>query len=125
MYRPRTSDDCTGESHLFRVYDVFEVAIGSTGLAPDVYPRVNETLVGDTNQDDHFDLGDTASFSGLFGRLASAGAAAVPEPTTLSLAVVLLIGITIRPRWSGWAVEQVSHLLICPWDASENHRLGR
>ena len=96
MYSTRTSDDCTGESHLFRVYDVFEVAIGSTGLAPDVYPRVNETLVGDTNQDDHFDLGDTASFSALLGGLASADAA--PEPSTLSLAVALLMGITIRQR---------------------------
>ncbi len=73
--------------------------MGSTGLAPDVYPRVNETLVGDTNQDDHFDLGDTDSFSALLGGLASA--AAVPEPTTLSLAVVLLLGIVIRRRQRG------------------------
>ena len=70
--------------------------MGSTGLAPDVYPRVNETLVGDTNQDDHFDLGDTASFSGLFGGPATASA--IPEPTTLSLAVVLLMSIAIRRR---------------------------
>ena len=45
-----------------------------------------------------FDLGDVAAFSALFGGPASASAAAVSEPSTLSLAIVLLMGIAIRYR---------------------------
>ena len=58
----------------------------------------NTDAAGDIDGSGTFDLGDTALFSGLFGGPASASAQAVPEPTTLSLAVVLLIGIAIRQR---------------------------
>jgi hypothetical protein len=43
-------------------------------------------------------LGDTAVLSTLFGGPTMAIAQAVPEPTTLSLAVILLVGVTIRQR---------------------------
>ncbi len=56
----------------------------------------NTDAAGDIDGSGTFDLGDTALFSGLFGGPTSASA--VPEPTTLSLAIVLLLGIVIRPR---------------------------
>ena len=62
------------------------------------YAFVNADAAGDVNQNGTFDLGDTGPFSALFGGPASAGTEAVPEPTTLSLAVVLLMGIAIRQR---------------------------
>ena len=51
---------------------------------------------GDVNQDGTFDVGDTGAFSALLGGPASANT--VPEPTALSLAVILLLGIAIRQR---------------------------
>ena len=62
------------------------------------YPFVKEQSAGDVSLNGTFDLGDIASFSGLITGPASASAAAVPEPTTHSLAVVLLLGIAIRQR---------------------------
>ncbi len=56
----------------------------------------NTDAAGDIDGSGTFDLGDTGLFSGLFGGPASANA--VPEPTTLSLAVFLLMGIAIRQR---------------------------
>ena len=56
---------------------------------------------GDVNEDGTFDMGDIADFSDLFGGSASSNSAsssAVPEPSTLSLALVLLMGVTIRQR---------------------------
>jgi hypothetical protein len=62
------------------------------------YAFVNADAAGDVNENGTFDLGDTEHFSGLFGGPASASAQAVPEPTTLSLAVVLLLGFAGRQR---------------------------
>ena len=59
----------------------------------------NTDAAGDIDGGGIFDLGDTAFFSGLFGGPASASAQAVPEPTTLTLVAVLLMGIAFRqPR---------------------------
>ena len=58
------------------------------------YPLVNEESAGDVSLNGVFDLVDTGVISGLFGGPASANS--VPEPTTLSLAVILLMGIAIR-----------------------------
>ena len=67
------------------------------------YAFVNADAAGDLDGSGTFDLGDTGPFSGLFSGPASASATAsaqaVPESSTLSLAVVLLLGIAIRPRW--------------------------
>ena len=57
---------------------------------------VDADVNGNVNKDGMFDLGDLGAFSALFSGAASAQA--VPEPTTLSLAVLLLMGITIRQR---------------------------
>ena len=62
------------------------------------FPLVNEESAGDIDGSGIFDTGDLGLFSGLFGGPATAGAQAVPEPSTLSLVVVLLMGIAIRPR---------------------------
>ncbi len=62
------------------------------------YPFVNEESAGDIDGSGTYDLGDIGVFSALFIGPASASAQAVPEPTTLSLAVVLLMGIAIRQR---------------------------
>ena len=59
---------------------------------------VDPDINGDIDGDGMFDLGDIGPFSGLFGGPTSASSQAVPEPTTLSLAVVLLMGIVIRQR---------------------------
>ena len=61
------------------------------------YRFVNKPSAVGVNQNGTFDLGDTGPFSGLFVGPAAASTQAVPEPTTLSLAVVLLMGIAIRP----------------------------
>ncbi len=63
------------------------------------FPAFHADLLGDVNHDGTFDLGDIADFSAMFG--GSGSAIAVPEPTTLSLAVILLMGIAIRPRRRG------------------------
>ena len=69
-------------------------------LAYDVlYPFVSEELAGDVDGSGTFDLGDLADFSALLGGPASADA--IPEPSALSLAVVLLLGIAIRQRRRG------------------------
>jgi hypothetical protein len=60
------------------------------------YSFVNADAAGDVNENGTFDLGDIADFSAMFG--GSASAEAVPEPTTLSLAFVLLLGLAIRQR---------------------------
>ncbi len=60
------------------------------------FPLLDADIIGDINQNGTFDLGDIADFSAMFGGSASANT--VPEPTTLSLAVVLLLGIGIRQR---------------------------
>ena len=65
------------------------------------HPTVDAAVVGNINGDGLFDLGDIALFSGLFGGPASASAQAIPEPATPSLAVILLLGITIRQRRRG------------------------
>ncbi len=62
------------------------------------FPALDADLIGDVNQDGTFDLGDIGLFSGLFNGPTPASAQAIPEPTTLSLAVVLLLGIAIRRR---------------------------
>jgi hypothetical protein len=62
------------------------------------FPALDADLIGDMNQNGNFDFGDIAGFNALFAGSASASSQAVPEPTTLSLAVVLLMGIAIRPR---------------------------
>ena len=62
------------------------------------FPLLDATIIGDMNQNGTFDFGDIAGFNALFAGPASAGAQAVPEPTTLSLAVVPLMGIAIRQR---------------------------
>ncbi len=59
---------------------------------------VDADINGDLNMDGIFDLGDLRPFNALLGGPAAASAQAVPEPTTLSLAVVLLLGMAIRPR---------------------------
>ena len=59
---------------------------------------VDADINGDVNMDGSFDLGDLGPFSALLGGPATAGAQAIPEPTTLSLAVILLMGIAIRQR---------------------------
>ena len=46
-----------------------------------------------------FDLGEIGPFGGMFRGQAAAIAQAVPEPSTHSLAVFLLMGIAIRQRW--------------------------
>ena len=61
----------------------------------------NTDSAGDIDASGTFDLGDLGVFSGLFGGPATASAQAVPEPTTLSLAVVLLMGMAIRRRRRG------------------------
>lgn len=58
----------------------------------------NTDAAGDIDGGGTFDLGDTALFSGLFNGPAAASAAAVPEPSTLSLAAILLMGIIFRQR---------------------------
>ena len=58
----------------------------------------NTDAAGDIDGSGTFDLGDIGLFSGLFSGPASASAQAVPEPSTLSLAVILLMGIAIRRR---------------------------
>jgi hypothetical protein len=63
------------------------------------YSFVNADAAGDVNENGTFDLGDIADFSAMFG--GSASADAVPEPATLSLAVILLLGIAIRQRRRG------------------------
>ena len=71
------------------------------------YSFVNADAAGDIDGSGTFDLGDTASFSGLFSGPATAllsepaVAPAVPEPTTLSLTDILLLGIAIRQRRRG------------------------
>ena len=65
------------------------------------YPFVNEQLAGDISFNGVFDLGDIRSFSALFSGPAMGSAQAVPEPTTLSLAVVLLMATAIRRRRRG------------------------
>ncbi|GAF69308.1 unnamed protein product, partial [marine sediment metagenome] len=65
------------------------------------YPFVNEESAGDIDGSGTFDLGDVASFSGLFSGPATATAQAVPEPSTLSLAIALLLGLAIRRRRCG------------------------
>ena len=65
---------------------------------PETSDNAVKTIIGDLNQNGTFDFGDIAGFNALFAGPASAGAQAVPEPTTLSLAVVLLLGLTIRQR---------------------------
>ncbi len=62
------------------------------------FPAIDADVIGDMNQNGTFDLGDITGFNALFAGPASASAQAAPEPTTLSLAVVLLLGIAIRPR---------------------------
>ncbi|MCH7686041.1 MAG: hypothetical protein IH899_05065 [Planctomycetes bacterium] len=63
------------------------------------FPVADPEAVGDMNGDGAFDLGDTASFSELFGGPAAASAFAVPEPSTMSLAVFfILTGVAIRRR---------------------------
>ena len=59
----------------------------------------NTDAAGDIDGSGTFDLGDTGLFSGLFGGPASASAQAVPEPGTLSLALVFLMGLAFPPRW--------------------------
>ena len=59
---------------------------------------VDADTIGDMNGDGTFDFGDIVGFNSLFAGPASARASAIPEPTTLSLAVVLLLGIAIRQR---------------------------
>ena len=58
----------------------------------------NTVAAGDIDGSGTFDLGDIGLFSGLFGSPAAASAAAVPEPSTLSFAVILLPGLAIRKR---------------------------
>ena len=60
----------------------------------------NTDAAGDIDGSGTFDLGDIGLFSGLFSGPASASATAqaVPEPSTFSLAVVLLMSIAIRQR---------------------------
>ena len=69
-------------------------------VAYDALPfSVDVDLVADLNGDGRFDLGDLGALSALFSGPTSASAGAVPEPTTLSLALILLLGIAIRqPR---------------------------
>ena len=59
---------------------------------------VDADTIGDINGDGTFNFGDIAGFNALFAGPAAAGAAAVPEPATFSVAVVLLMGIAIRRR---------------------------
>jgi hypothetical protein len=76
-----------------------EALVNRTAYDAHMFP-INPDINGDVNGDGTFDLGDIGLFSGLFSgpASASADAEAVPEPTTLSLAAVLLMGIAIRPR---------------------------
>ncbi len=72
-----------------------EALVNPTAYDAHMFP-VDPNLNGDLSQDGTFDLGDLA------GPLpGSASANAVPEPTTFSLAVVLLVGIAIRQRRRG------------------------
>ena len=72
-----------------------EALVDPTTYAARLLP-FSAAVVGDVNCDGTFDLGDIGAFSALLGGPASTQA--VPEPTTLSLAVVLLMGIAIRQR---------------------------
>ncbi len=63
------------------------------------YPSIDADLRGDADGSGTFDLGDIADFSAMFG--GSGSAQAIPEPTTLSLAFVLLMGIAIRRQRRG------------------------
>lgn len=60
------------------------------------FPLLDADVIADISQNGTFDLGDLAGFNSLFAGPASAQA--VPEPSALSLAVVFLMGIAIRPR---------------------------
>ena len=75
-----------------------QALVNPSGYAA-AFPLLDGGVIGDMNQDGTFDLGDIAGFNALFAGPASA--AAVPEPTTLSLAIVLLMGIAIRLRRRG------------------------
>ncbi len=96
---PPVRGDMTGDG-LVNLADVpaFVLALTDRGAYDAAFPLINTDAAGDIDGSGIFDLGDTGLFSGLFGGPASASAQAVPEPGTLSLAVVLLMGIAIRQR---------------------------
>lgn len=62
------------------------------------FPFLDADLFGDIDGSGTFDVGDLGPFSALLGGPATANAAAVPEPGTLSLAIVLLLSLAIRQR---------------------------
>ena len=74
-----------------------QALVNPSGYAA-AFPLLDGDVIGDMNQNGTFDFGDIAGFNALFAGPASAGTQAVPEPTTLSLAVILLLGIATRPR---------------------------
>jgi len=90
-------DNMTGDG-LVNLADVSALILALVDQAAydAAYPLVSEELAGDIDGSGTFDLGDIGPFTGLFS--GSASASAVPEPSALSLAVVLLMGIAIRPR---------------------------
>lgn len=71
-------------------------AYDANGFASPIGILVNADVNGDVNQDGCFDLGDLGPFSALLGGPASTQA--VPEPTTIVLTIILLMGIAIRQR---------------------------
>ena len=76
-------------------------AVHSSAAYDASFPLLNADIIGDMNQNGNFDFGDMAGFNVLFAGPAAASAQAIPEPTTRSLAVVLLMGIAIRQRRRG------------------------
>ena len=77
---------------------LFLLALTDRAAYDAMYPSVDADLLGDVDMSGTFDLGDLTVFSALVSSPASASASAVPEPTTFSLAVLLLLGIAIRWR---------------------------
>ena len=70
-----------------------EALVNPTAYAAHGFPfPANE--VGDVNQDGTFDLGDIADFSTLLGGPANANA--VPEPSTLLLALLAVASVATR-----------------------------
>ena len=58
-----------------------------------VFPLLDATIIGDMNQNGTFDLGDIAGFNAIFVGPATASAQAVPEPTTVMLAILAFVGL--------------------------------